>query len=98
LARDPKSINALEVILAIDGPVILTSCFTEHSDCDQSESCTVREPLRKVHEGILDLLAGITITDMAEDEGQGHQDGCGPDHPAHRLYTVETQLPAMSKT
>lgn len=66
LARDPRLISALEVIRAIDGPVILTHCFTEHGTCDQSDNCTVREPLRKVHEAILDLLHRFTITDLAE--------------------------------
>ena len=59
----PEQISALEVIRTIDGPIILTHCFTEHDEhveCDQSELCPVREPLRKVHEGILKLLSGIT--------------------------------------
>lgn len=66
LARDARRISALEVVRAIDGPVILTHCFTEHGVCDQSENCTVREPLRRVHEAILDLLNKFTITDLAE--------------------------------
>jgi Rrf2 family protein len=66
LTRDPKKISALEVVRAIDGPVILTHCFTEHGTCDQSENCTVREPLRRVHEAILELLNRFTITDLAE--------------------------------
>ena len=66
LARDPHRISALEVVRAIDGPVILTHCFTEHGVCDQSDKCTVREPLRRVHEAILELLNGFTITDLAE--------------------------------
>jgi Rrf2 family protein len=66
LARDARQISALEVVRAIDGPVILTHCFTEHGTCDQSESCTVREPLRRVHEAILELLNKFTITDLAE--------------------------------
>src|SRR5580700_5265945 len=56
LAKRPQKISALEVIHAIDGPVILTACFTAHGHCDQSEKCTVREPLRKVHEAIIHLL------------------------------------------
>ena len=68
LARSPQSITALEVIRAIDGPIILTACFTEHGACEQSEKCTVRAPLRKVHEGILNLLNAITISDMSRDE------------------------------
>jgi Rrf2 family protein len=68
LSRAAQEISALEVIRAIDGPIILTHCFTEHTECDQSELCTVREPLRKVHEGILRLLSSITISDMAQEE------------------------------
>jgi Rrf2 family protein len=68
LSRHPQQITALEVIRAIDGSIILTSCFTEHSECDQSGQCTVREPLRRVHEGILDLLDSITISDISSDE------------------------------
>jgi len=66
LSRDASKISALEVVRAIDGPVILTHCFTEHGVCDQSSACTVREPLRRVHEAILSLLDGFTITDLAE--------------------------------
>lgn len=68
LKKDPSSITALQVIRAIDGPVFLASCFTESTDCVLSERCNVRGPLRKVHEGIQSLLAGLTIADMCEEE------------------------------
>jgi Rrf2 family protein len=68
LARDPRQVSALEVIRAIDGPIILMSCFTGQKKCGQSGTCTVREPLRRVHQGILNLLENITISDMAQDE------------------------------
>lgn len=71
LARDPHEISALEVIRTLDGPIILTQCFTEHEEpveCVQSSLCPVREPLRKVHEGILRLLSGISIFDMSQEE------------------------------
>lgn len=64
LARDPRKISALEVIAAIEGPIILTSCFASHGRCDQSDKCTVREPLHKVHEAILQLLETIKISDV----------------------------------
>jgi Rrf2 family protein len=67
LARDPQRISALEVIRAIDGPIILTSCFTDHGDCSHSTRCSVREPLRRIHEGILRLLDSITISDISRD-------------------------------
>ena len=70
LARDPHEITALEVIRTIDGPIILTHCFTEHNECDQSNRCPVRQPLRKVHEGILHLLESISISDLCQDDMQ----------------------------
>jgi Rrf2 family protein len=68
LAREARDISALEVIRTIDGPIILTQCFTEHPGCDQSALCPVREPLRKVHEGILGLLNNISLADLASDD------------------------------
>ena len=68
LARDPHSITALDVIRSIDGPIVLTACFTEHGFCSHTDKCNVREPLRKVHESILRLLSSITISDMSQDE------------------------------
>ncbi|HWR51299.1 MAG TPA: Rrf2 family transcriptional regulator [Bryobacteraceae bacterium] len=67
LARDARLISALEAIRVIDGPIILTSCFTSHEHCDQSVRCSVREPLRKVHERILAVLEGTTVSELAED-------------------------------
>jgi Rrf2 family protein len=72
LARGPEEITALEIIKTIDGPIFLTSCFTEHGFCTHSERCSVREPLRRVHEGILRLLSNITISELSkEDAGDG---------------------------
>jgi Rrf2 family protein len=68
LSRDPKTISAMEVIRAIDGPIVLTSCFTEHDGskhCNTSSLCTVREPLRRVHDAMLGLLEKFTIAELA---------------------------------
>src|SRR5947209_19898733 len=67
LARDPGRISALEVIRAIDGPIVLANCFTEHIACGHASRCTVRRPLKKIHEGILRLLESVSIEDMLED-------------------------------
>ena len=70
LARDASGISAFEVIRAIDGPLFITSCITVRGECDQSERCTIREPLRKVNQSIEDVLRGISISDM-RDESEG---------------------------
>lgn len=73
LSRGADAISTLEVIRSIDGPVFLASCFHGGAECDQQSTCTVKEPLRKVHEGILTLLANISILDLATDLTQVHK-------------------------
>ncbi len=68
LARDPRHISALEVIRSIDGPFFLTSCSTSRGECHQSSRCTVREPLRRVHQSIVEALGGLKISEIAEPE------------------------------
>jgi len=83
LARPADRITTLEVIRAIDGPVILTSCFThEGGECEQFDTCTVKSPLRKVHEGILSLLENTTVADLAGDHGAFAPNALIAIHPA----------------
>jgi FeS assembly SUF system regulator len=75
LSRRAGQITALQVIRSIDGPVFLTSCSTGSNECGIIDRCNVREPLRKVHEGIQRLLESITIADMCEGETAPGCDG-----------------------
>ena len=68
LARDPRRISAFEVIRAIDGPLFITSCSSATEDCEQSDRCTVREPLRRVSRSIEEVLNRLTIWEMTEPE------------------------------
>ena len=94
LARKAADISTLEVIRSIDGPIFLTSCSTGQVACDQSLRCTVREPLRRVHDGIQELLAGISIADMAEDDGEARSEvGCSA--PAAASVPAGSELPVL---
>src|SRR5262245_38229696 len=67
LSKEPSQISALEVISAIDGPVLITSCVTNHGNCDATQRCSVKEPLQRVNESILSVLGSVTIAQMSED-------------------------------
>jgi Rrf2 family protein len=67
LGRAAHAISAFEVIQAIDGPLFITSCVTVRGACDQSDRCTIREPLRKVNESIEAVLKRIKISHMREE-------------------------------
>ncbi|MBN1449883.1 MAG: Rrf2 family transcriptional regulator, partial [Anaerolineales bacterium] len=42
LAREPKAITLLEVIEAIDGPIMLNECVGDGSTCTFAEDCPLR--------------------------------------------------------
>src|ERR1700738_1263051 len=67
LTRDPKMITAFEVIRAIDGPLFITSCVTVRGECDQTDRCSIRGPLRRVSHSIEEVLRRLTILEMKED-------------------------------
>jgi Rrf2 family protein len=67
LARAAHTISAFEVIKAIDGPLFITSCVTVRGECDQSNRCNIREPLRKVNDSIEAVLRRIKISHMREE-------------------------------
>jgi len=68
LTRQPDKISALEVLTAIDGPVLITSCVTSHGNCDATERCSVKEPLQRVNESILNVLSMVTIAHLSEEK------------------------------
>jgi Rrf2 family protein len=74
LSRAAEEITAFDVIRAIDGPLFITSCETGPKGCDLTDTCTVREPLRKVNESISEVLKAIRVSDLCEAE------------PARRVY------------
>jgi Rrf2 family protein len=65
LSRDPRTISALEVIRAIEGPLFITSCKSEKG-CSTSLKCTVREPLQKVSRTIEEVLGRLTVWELRE--------------------------------
>jgi Rrf2 family protein len=84
LARPPSCISALEVIRAIDGPIVLANCFTQNEVCGHSDRCTVKRPLKRIHDGILRLLESVSIEDMLTDSSP---DEGGP--PGNTLVALQ---------
>src|SRR5437899_6150064 len=89
LSKEPAQISALEVISAIEGPGLITSCVTNHGNCDATERCSVKEPLRSVDESILSVLGSVTIAQLSEE----------PHEPALVALSASTRSgPQMSST
>src|SRR5260370_30976085 len=71
LARSAETISAFEVIRAIDGPLVITSCITVRGECGQVDRCTIREPLRRVSDSMEEVLPRMQISHLKE-EGEVH--------------------------
>ena len=67
LAREASQITALDVIRAIEGPLFITSCVTSRGACDVTTTCSIREPLKRVNDSILEVLGKVTILQMTDE-------------------------------
>jgi Rrf2 family protein len=67
LARHAAMISVADVIQAVDGPVTVTACSTESHNCDQYSKCSIRDPLSKIKNRILDALTTVSVAEMAAD-------------------------------
>ena len=65
LARPPHAITVADVIQAVDGPVAVTACSTDDHRCDQYSKCSIRDPLSKIKNRILDALTTVSVQEMA---------------------------------
>jgi Rrf2 family protein len=62
LARDPEKISLLDVVEAIDGPILLNECVNDTSACTFSDDC----PMRPVWcEAQQDLVARLRATNFS---------------------------------
>ena len=74
----------------VDGPIVLANCFTSATACGHADRCTIKKPLRRIHEGILRLLDSVSIQDMLRDSEEDELPGLSAS-----LVALES-LPAAS--
>lgn len=66
LARAPEAITVLEVIEALDGPVMNMDCISQSgSDCRQSTQCVIQELWLESQVQLRGYLGSVTIGDLA---------------------------------
>lgn len=65
LGRQAKLISVADVIQAVDGPVTVTACSDTDHNCDQYTKCSIRDPLWKIKNRIIDALNTVSVAEMA---------------------------------
>lgn len=66
LARKPEDITLLEVIEAIDGPIMLNECVGENSTCTFDEDCPLRPVWCEAQEELVGRLRGTNFQHLLE--------------------------------
>ncbi len=65
LARQPADIRVTEVIIAVDGPIALTSCLdAEGTDCSLVPTCPTRTNWQTINDAIHRALDEVSLADM----------------------------------
>ncbi|MEZ5511948.1 MAG: SUF system Fe-S cluster assembly regulator [Gammaproteobacteria bacterium] len=65
LARFPELISIAHIVAAVEGPLAITECCDDDGGCELSGDCDVESQMPTINELITQILASITLTDMA---------------------------------
>ncbi|MGB4600552.1 MAG: Rrf2 family transcriptional regulator [Trichlorobacter sp.] len=65
LARPPEQITLLEVVEAVEGPITPNRCVVAPGECERDSFCTVHPIWERVKQQVRQLLADITLKDLA---------------------------------
>lgn len=71
LARSPSEISLLEIVEAIDGPVMLNQCATDPSECPLGETCVVRDAWCEAQADLVGRLARTKFGELIAKNGNG---------------------------
>jgi len=64
LARAAEEISAAQIIDAVEGPVALTECASDHGQCDIEASCSVGRSWQRVSVAIRHSLQELRLTSL----------------------------------
>jgi FeS assembly SUF system regulator len=65
LARPAQEINAAAIIDALEGPLALTECSTDHIQCGLAASCSVGGSWQRINKAIIQSLQEISLAELA---------------------------------
>ena len=64
LGRAPEQITLLEVVEAVEGPILPNRCLAIPTDCERSCSCNVHPVWQRVQGEVRQVLGGVSLKDL----------------------------------
>lgn len=65
LGRPAEEISMLEIVEAVEGPIILNRCLLRPGTCGRDAECTVHPVWREVQEKMREILGNVTLKHLA---------------------------------
>lgn len=65
LGRTPDKISLLEVVEAVEGPIVPNRCVTGDGECNRAQTCNVHPVWVNVQSQVRDILAKVTLQELA---------------------------------
>lgn len=64
LQRTPAHISVADIITAIEGPIALTECVGEQSQCEQEDHCSIQVNSTRINNAVFHALDEVKLSDM----------------------------------
>ena len=64
LTRPAEEISLIEIVEAMEGPLAITECSHDHSQCNLARKCSVRTSWRQINDVVADALRGVNLAQM----------------------------------
>jgi len=64
LARSPGEISFQDVIEALEGPIAVNVCMSQHLSCDHLPRCTMLGVWHEIQRKVVDVFARTTLADL----------------------------------
>ena len=68
LAREPGEISLLDVVEAIDGPIMLNDCTGDPKDCPFGENCAIRDIWCVTQDELVSRLRSVSFAEFLTKE------------------------------
>ena len=64
LAKPAESVSLIEIVEAMEGPLAITECSHDQSQCGIAQQCGVRSNWRLINDVLAEALRGVTLAQM----------------------------------
>ena len=68
LAKKPGEINLIDIIVAVDGPIIAKGCFLAQSDCKKLHICKTAKLIQDAQIRMIDTFRKITLEQLIDSD------------------------------